>query len=68
MLACLLLAKEGNDLPVDAAVIVSALFMLEACSYHMEKGFSRVYQRYLLNLLKSQCRAQAGSLPRNAAD
>ncbi|HDJ9268225.1 TPA: hydrolase [Escherichia coli] len=48
MLACLL-AKEGNDLPVDAAVIVSAPFMLEACSYHMEKGFSRVYQRYLLN-------------------
>lgn len=38
MLACLL-AKEGNDLPVDAAVIVSAPFMLEACSYHMEKGF-----------------------------
>ena len=39
MLACLL-AKEGNDLPIDAAVIVSAPFMLEACSYHMEKGFS----------------------------
>lgn len=60
--------KEGNDLPIDAAVIVSAPFMLEACSYHMEKGFSRVYQRYLLNLLKSQCRTQAGCLPRNAAD
>ncbi len=56
MLACLL-AKEGNDLPVDAAVIVSAPFMLEACSYHMEKGFSRVYQRYLLNLLKPMPRA-----------
>lgn len=38
MLACLL-AKEGNDLPVDAAVIVSAPFMLEACSYHMERAF-----------------------------
>ncbi|MEG0532189.1 MAG: hydrolase, partial [Citrobacter sp.] len=49
MLACLL-AKEGNAIPIDAAVIVSAPFVLEACSYHMEKGFSRVYQRYLLNL------------------
>lgn len=52
MLGCLL-AKEGDDIPVDAAVIVSAPFMLEACSYHMDKGFSRVYQRYLLNLLKA---------------
>ncbi|BBU80311.1 hypothetical protein EIMP300_17110 [Escherichia coli] len=68
MLACLL-AKEGNDLPIDAAVIVSAPFMLEACSYHMEKGFSRIYQRQLLaEPVKSQCRAQAGSLPRNTAD
>jgi predicted alpha/beta-fold hydrolase len=30
--------KEG-DVPLDAAVIVSAPFMLEACSYHMDKGF-----------------------------
>ncbi|WP_303702391.1 alpha/beta fold hydrolase, partial [Pseudomonas aeruginosa] len=51
MLACLL-AKESDAVPLDAAVIVSAPFMLEQCSYHMEKGFSRVYQRYLLNLLK----------------
>lgn len=52
MLACLL-AKEGTEIPIDAAVIVSAPFVLEACSYHMDKGFSRVYQRYLLNLLKA---------------
>ncbi len=50
MLGCLL-AEEGDRCPLDAAVIVSAPFMLEAC-YHMDKGFSRVYQRYLLNLLK----------------
>ncbi|WP_447158873.1 hydrolase [Salmonella enterica] len=53
MLACLL-AKEGRDIPIEAAVIVSAPFVLEACSYHMDKGFSRVYQRYLLNLLNLQ--------------
>ncbi|MFJ2976929.1 hydrolase [Kluyvera sp. NPDC087067] len=66
MLACLL-AKEGDDVPIDAAVIVSAPFMLEACSYHMDKGFSRVYQRYLLNLLKGNAarklKAYPGSLP-----
>ncbi|ROP56457.1 hypothetical protein EDF81_4014 [Enterobacter sp. BIGb0383] len=66
MLACLL-AKTGHDAPLDAAVIVSAPFLLEACSYHMEKGFSRVYQRYLLNLLKANAtrklKAWPGTLP-----
>ncbi|XTZ38755.1 hydrolase [Salmonella enterica] len=66
MLGCLL-AKADDSLPIDAAVIVSAPLMLEACSYHMDKGFSRVYQRYLLNLLKANAarklRAYPGSLP-----
>lgn len=66
MLGCLL-AKEGDETPLDAAVIVSAPFMLEACSYHMDKGFSRVYQRYLLNLLKANAsrklKAYPGTLP-----
>jgi len=66
MLGCLL-AKEGNNTPLDAAVIVSAPFMLEACSYHIDKGFSRVYQRYLLNLLKANAarklKAYPGTLP-----
>ncbi|EDL3521228.1 hydrolase, partial [Salmonella enterica subsp. enterica] len=66
-----LLAKEGRDIPIEAAVIVSAPFVLEACSYHMDKGFSRVYQRYLLNLLKANASrklaAYPGSLPVNLA-
>jgi hypothetical protein len=66
VLACLL-AKERENIPLDAAVIVSAPFVLEACSYHMDKGFSRVYQRYLLNLLKANASrklaAYPGSLP-----
>lgn len=66
MLACLL-AKEENRVPLDAAVIVSAPFVLEACSAHIETGFSRVYQHYLLNLLKSNAsrklKAYPGSLP-----
>lgn len=68
MLACLL-AKEGNKVPLDAAVIVSAPFVLEACSAHIEKGFSRFYQHYLLNLLKANAsrklKAYPGTLPIN---
>lgn len=66
MLACLL-ARQGAASPLNAAAIVSAPFMLEHCCYHMETGFSRFYQRYLLNLLKANAsrklRAYPGSLP-----
>lgn len=62
MLACLL-AKEGDSVPLNAAVIVSAPFMLEQCSYHMDKGFSRVYQRYLLNLLKANAARKLKAYP-----
>ena len=62
MLACLL-AKEGQTAPVDAAVIVSAPFVLEACSEHIEKGFSRIYHRYLLNLLKGNASRKLAAWP-----
>lgn len=51
MLACLL-EKQGDRCLLSAAVIVSAPLMLEPCSRRMEHGFSRVYQHYLLRLLK----------------
>lgn len=66
MLACLM-ARQGADCKLTAGVIVSAPLMLEQCCYHMEKGFSRFYQRYLLNLLKANAarklKAYPGSLP-----
>lgn len=46
------LSQEGENALLDAAVTVSAPLMLEACCNHMEKGVSRLYQHYLLNLLK----------------
>ncbi|MBI6550172.1 hydrolase [Xenorhabdus lircayensis] len=52
MLACYL-AEEQEQAQVDAAVIVSAPFMLKACSKRIEQGFSQVYQHYLLNKLKN---------------
>ncbi|QKJ85335.1 hypothetical protein PMPD1_0355 [Paramixta manurensis] len=66
MLACLM-GKQGEDCLLDAGVIVSAPLMLEPCSAKLEQGFSRVYQRYLLNQLKLNARrklhAWPGTLP-----
>ncbi|WP_435946974.1 hydrolase [Dryocola sp. BD586] len=66
MLACLM-AKQGVDCTLKAGVVVSAPLMLEQCCYHMEQGFSRFYQRYLLNLLKKNAarklRSYPGTLP-----
>lgn len=66
MLACLM-GKQGNDCLLDAGVMVSAPLMLEPCSLRLEQGFSRLYQRYLLGLLKQNARrklrAWPGTLP-----
>ena len=47
-----LMGEQGDDCLLDAGVVVSAPLMLEPCSARLEQGFSRVYQRYLLTLLK----------------
>ncbi|EOU9539835.1 hydrolase [Cronobacter dublinensis] len=66
MLGCLM-AEIDAAFPLTAGVIVSAPFMLEHCCNHMEKGFSRFYQFYLLNLLKANAtrklKAWPGTLP-----
>lgn len=66
MLACLM-GKQGEACLLDAGVVVSAPLMLEPCSLRLEQGFSRVYQRYLLGLLKQNAerklRAWPGTLP-----
>ncbi len=66
MLGCLM-AEIDASFPLTAGVIVSAPFMLEHCCNHMEKGFSRFYQFYLLNLLKANAtrklKAWPGTLP-----
>lgn len=66
MLACLM-GQQGADCLLDAGVVVSAPLMLEPCSLKLEQGFSRVYQRYLLGLLKQNAErklvAWPGTLP-----
>ena len=44
-------AEWGSASPLRAAVSVSAPLRLEVCAERINQGFSRVYQRYLLNSL-----------------
>ena len=48
-----LLGEQGSDSPLSAAVSISAPMQLEASAGRMERGFSRLYQHYLLRELKS---------------
>lgn len=68
MLACLM-GQQRDACLLDAGAVVSAPLMLEPCSLRLEQGFSRIYQRYLLNLLKQNAerklRAWPGTLPVN---
>ncbi|WP_407644277.1 hydrolase [Erwinia psidii] len=62
-----LMGEQGSDCLLDAGVVVSAPLMLEPCSQRLEQGFSRIYQRYLLNQLKQNAArkliAWPGTLP-----
>ncbi|MEH0833387.1 hydrolase [Pectobacterium cacticida] len=62
MLACLL-AQQGRSCYLSAATIVSAPLMLEPCSRRMEQGFSRLYQYYLLHLLKQSVGRKLDAYP-----
>ena len=68
MLACLM-GKQGDSALLDAGVVISAPLLLEPCSAKLETGFSRLYQRYLLEQLKKNAerklRAWPGTLPVN---
>lgn len=65
------LAQQGNNSLLQAAVVVSAPLMLEPCSLRMDQGFSRVYQRYLLDQLKQNATRKLlyypGTLPLDLA-
>ncbi len=62
MLACYL-GQEGEKSPLCAAVVVSAPLMLEPCAYRLEKGFSRLYQHYLLGQLKQNASRKLTAYP-----
>ncbi len=50
---------EGAGMgPVRTAVAVSVPFELDRAAWRLEQGFSRIYQRYLLNKLRRSYRAK----------
>ncbi|WGL17087.1 hydrolase [Microbulbifer bruguierae] len=53
------LGEDGADTPISAAVSVSAPLDLHASSRRMGQGFSKVYQRHLLNSLQQSLRKKA---------
>ena len=62
MLACYL-GQEGEKCTLSAAVVVSAPLMLEPCAYRLERGSSRIYQRYLLGQLKGNALRKLAKYP-----
>lgn len=46
------LAKYGDDSEIIAAQAISPPLNLASCSARIQQGFSKVYQRYLLNSMK----------------
>ncbi|QSX29454.1 hydrolase [Shewanella cyperi] len=50
--------EQGEHSPLTRAAVVSAPLTLSACAKRLEKGFSRVYQSYLLRQLQQKLRAK----------
>jgi len=49
-----LLCTYAHNSPLHSAVAISTPLDLASCTEHLNKGFARVYQRYLLKDLKAQ--------------
>jgi predicted alpha/beta-fold hydrolase len=48
------LGESGLNNPISAAVAISVPFLLNRCADKLEKGFSQIYQKHLLSLLKKK--------------
>ncbi|WJV53586.1 hydrolase [Prodigiosinella aquatilis] len=58
-----LLGQQGAQCSLAAAVIVSAPLMLAPCSQRIDQGFSRIYQHYLVHLLKQNASRKIAAYP-----
>jgi len=57
------LGEQGAKAPVVAAAAISVPFLLNKSSAHLNRGFAKIYQRYLLNSLKANVRRKSAALP-----
>lgn len=57
-----LVSTYSEDAPLDSAIAVSAPLELETCTLHLNKGFAKLYQHYLLKDLKTHLLQKAHKL------
>lgn len=57
------LAEEGPSAPVDIAAAASVPFIIRPCAERLRSGFSRVYQKRLLDAVKIALRRKHSQLP-----
>ena len=50
------LAEEGDAAPLDIAAAASVPFIIRPCAERLRTGFSRIYQRHLLGVVKDALR------------
>lgn len=56
------LAEEGHEAPVRATAVACAPFQLTVCADRLRQGFSKVYQKRLLDELKASLRRKHARL------
>ncbi len=57
------LGETGTAALPDAAIAVSVPFLLEQSARRLERGFSRIYQRHLIDSLKHKIRLKFETMP-----
>lgn len=57
------LLARTPDLPLQAAMVISAPLLLASCSDRVNRGFSRVYQTYLLKSLRGNLERKRQQVP-----
>ncbi|QPK62360.1 hydrolase [Methylomonas sp. LL1] len=62
------LGEQGDKLSLFAAVAVSVPLVLSECASKLDKGFSRIYRRYLLTELKHYIRNKQRYLDQHGFD
>lgn len=59
------LGEKGDDSPLSAAMAISVPFELSNTSFHLTTGFSRLYQRHLVKLVRKKIIDKHKKMPLN---
>ncbi|MCP4297068.1 MAG: hydrolase [Proteobacteria bacterium] len=57
------LGEQGTNSPLQKAAVMSVPFQLRQAAIRMNQGFSRIYQRYLVNELRNSYRNKFAIIP-----